>query len=237
MPDLRTNPEEVETMPPPSCPAPPSLGDAARGMLIVLFTLLLAFSQRPRDLSLLSPFETMMAGALFSALAGAVGAWFFVCHRPGLSLRQGMRLTWPGARWMLAAACAGMALGVIAAWVSEAIGLVDRTHGRLDGLVGYGLCVAYLLLGPLGEEAFHRGFVLQALVGKFGANTGIAILTVGRATFIALASENRAAVFMLVFAADLVFALMRHFSKSLWPSIVTNGISTALFYIVIVSAA
>ena len=220
-----------------SLAAPPTLGSVLLAVMLVWIAHDVTAPQWHAKgvRHLFSAMELGLATALVVSLAGAAGAWFFVCHRPGVPVRSGMRLHNPGARWLLMAVALGLALGGVAAWTTK-LTSPEGLSGHVDGLLGYGMLAAYILLGPIGEEAYYRALILPAFVGRFGANTGLAVLCIGHATLLALFAESVATAFAVAFAVELALSLLWYFSRSLWPSIVANSALTLVFHVAAVGS-
>ena len=230
-------PDSQETIPRPAPRKPvPTLGDVMWAVLVVWFASTMGVSPlfSTANRRLFSTLELVWASSLVVALAGCVAAWFFVCHRPRRPSREALRLQWSGTRWALGGTALGVVLGFATLWATR-LDVPSLVAGQVQGLLGHGLFAAYLLLAPAGEEVFYRGLVLPALVGRFGANAGLAVLTVGHATLLAVFSEHAALFFALAFVVELGLSLLRHFSRSLWPSLIANWTRTATFYVVVLS--
>lgn len=185
-------------------------------------------------LRLMSQLEIGLALALILAVAGGLTAWFFVCHRPRMTLATGLKLRLTGLRWLPFAAIVGALLGWAAAYATRETAS-EETQMRVRNALGWSICISYLIIGPIGEEAFYRGLVLPVLVRRFGANAALAFLTVGRATWYAVNARNMVSIFVISFLAELALSLLRHFSRSLWPAIVCNWALTAAYYTLILS--
>jgi len=178
---------------------------------------------------LMSLLEIYLAHALIMGFAGGLTAWYFVCYRPGASLGAGLKIRLTGVRWLLIAGVTGAGLG----WASVSImreGNPVLSQANVRSALGWSICIGYVLLGPVGEEAFYRGLVLPVLIRRFGANTALAFLTVGRATWLAVNTDHITYVFVICFLTELSLSLLRHFSRSLLPSILCNWAVTATFY-------
>jgi CAAX protease family protein len=91
------------------------------------------------------------AALLFASFERAPRAWHF-----------GVRATqlWPTVRW--AALGGGLALGFEIAWI--ALLDVDETNiDKLDALGGFLVALAVIVVAPVSEELFFRGFFYRAL--------------------------------------------------------------------------
>jgi membrane protease YdiL (CAAX protease family) len=209
----------------------PTVRQAVVAVLVVTaaYSAGMASVVEPRHLRLFSEPELALVSSLMVAVAGGAMAWFYACLRPGASLRRGWALFWPGRRWVMA----GVAFGLLAGTAAAGFRLLMLDGGRLARVhdaLGYGLMLAYLLVGPLGEEAFYRALILPALTRRFGFNAGLAVLTVSNATLAALGVPNPVAVFAIAFVPELGLGLLRHFSRSLWPSLAANLTLTTVYY-------
>jgi len=88
----------------------------------------------------------------------------------------------------------------------------------------------------LGEELYYRGLILPALMRRLSPNTGLAVMTVGRALLMGAGAVEPDMVwpqFGISFAMELGLGLLRLFSRSLWPSVVANYAMTTVFWVML----
>lgn len=79
------------------------------------------------------------------------------------------------------------------------------------------------VLGPIAEEVFFRGFMLAAMVRRFGTLKGSAL---GSAVF--SASHVRIGVFVPFFVSGLLLAWLYLKTQSIWPPIVAHAAQNLL---------
>lgn len=148
----------------------------------------------------------------------------------------GLRL--PPARTLFAAFGAGVAGFFVAGGVNAInrwiVGpeIADRyditslfqTRSPAEGaLLVFGVSV----LAPLGEELLFRGYLLRVLGTRYGTLRGVLVTS-----FLFAVIHFNPASLLALFVLGLVFALLRVWSGSIWPSIlghaIQNGTSSAL---------
>ena len=130
--------------------------------------------------------------------------------------------------WGLAALVASLFLTAIYVALVESIG-VDRLLppslpeelGVEDVPLFAFLVVA--VLGPLAEETFFRGFVLNGLSRRWGFRAG----AIGSALLFA-ASHGLTGLFIPVFMSGLVLAWVYRRTGSLWPAVLAHGSQNAI---------
>ena len=78
-------------------------------------------------------------------------------------------------------------------------------------------------MGPLAEETFFRGFVLNGLSRRWGFRAG----AIGSALLFA-ASHGLTGLFIPVFMSGLVLAWVYRRTGSLWPAVLAHGSQNAI---------
>ena len=91
--------------------------------------------------------------------------------------------------------------------------------------------VALTVWVPLIEETFFRGFLLQALVSRYGS--GIAILII---SLIFAVSHLHVGVFVPVFFSSILISWLFVASKSIWVPILTHSLQNLIVSVVAASA-
>lgn len=94
--------------------------------------------------------------------------------------------------------------------------------------------VAGAVITPLGEEAFFRGVVANALLARYGVWVGV----IGSAATFAVAHGINP-ILPVAFVVGVLTALLFRWSGSIWPGVVLHGVNnaTALFVPLLVAAA
>jgi uncharacterized protein len=82
--------------------------------------------------------------------------------------------------------------------------------------------VAGAIITPIGEEAFFRGVVANALLARYGAWVGV---IVSAAIFAVAHGINP--ILPVAFVVGVLTALLFHWSGSIWPGVVLHGVNNA----------
>jgi membrane protease YdiL (CAAX protease family) len=82
--------------------------------------------------------------------------------------------------------------------------------------------VAGSIITPIGEEAFFRGVVANALLRHYGMWVGV----IGSAALFAVAHGFNP-VFIVAFIVGILTALLFRWSGSIWPGVVLHGVNNA----------
>jgi len=101
-----------------------------------------------------------------------------------------------------------------------------------DPLTIVSLGVAVVIMAPIGEELFFRGFLQQVIRQRFGPAIAIAI------TALIFATVHMSPTFILLFATlSVAFSLVFEWVGSLWASIVLHGLWNACVLIYVLCVA
>jgi len=201
--------------------------------LLSMWRLIALAAETGRLFHLVSAHEVALFEALLGAMVGAGLAWFFVSVRAGAPARTGLALRRPQIAYVAAGLALGLAIGAVWAEFLAGRGLARM---RVQGGLGYGLWLGYVALGPMGEELYYRGLILPALMRRLSPNTGLAVMTVGRALLMAAGAPDSDMMwpqFGISFTMELGLGLLRLFSRSLWPGVAANYAMTVVFWVLL----
>lgn len=123
-----------------------------------------------------------------------------------------------------------VAVPVVAAlaWVSAALlgGGSEGINPAVPLLVGaetttdrWLIIISVVVMAPLFEEFFFRGFLFQQFRGLVGVAHGIAL-----AALVFAAVHQSIEMFLPLFGLGVILALVYHYSQSLWASVITHSL-------------
>lgn len=230
------NPAEA----PPSMTVPWTLGDAAKATALVIGgTTVLAFLGAQAVRLLDGPRETM--GLLFSAILEGMFlfvVWRFGPWRYGRSWRAlGLQAALTnGASLALVVFLVSVSFAVLYSLAMTLLGLERLTPPSLPSafmetypqrLALFSLAV---LVAPVAEEVFFRGFLLPVFVGRWGFLRGASLVSL-------LFGLSHVAPGLLVpaFVSGMLLAWLYRRTGSLWNCFIAHGAQNALAFAVAVS--
>ena len=236
MESVPVNPTEA----PSSMAVPWTVGDAAKATaLVVGGTMLLVLLAGPA-LRLLDGQEEVLRILFLSIPEGMLilAVWRFGPWRYSLSWRAlGFQAALNnGAFLALVVFLASISFTVIYSLAMTVLGLDNLTPPALPGelmetyLQRIAAFLLIVMVAPVAEEMFFRGFLLPVFVGRWGFVWG--------ATFVSLlfsASHLMPGVLVPVFVSGLLFAWLYRRTGSLWNCCLAHGAQNALAFAVTVS--
>jgi membrane protease YdiL (CAAX protease family) len=183
----------------------------------------------------------ILLSAIFRTLALiAVWIWVFVLvsksGRPLLGLRRPAHWIW----WLVGPIAGSGLFGVSFYWITSAVGWnpLNPFHAMVDVisitawlpgiaplwasviLVGFG----WLVESPLLEEPIFRGFLQTGIGRRWGIWAAIVLQA---ALFSLLHPLNSLYWIVSIFTAGLVYGLLAHYSKSIWPAVLAHSLYNA----------
>ena len=101
--------------------------------------------------------------------------------------------------------------------------------GYIDGILSHvAIFTLLVLLAPIAEEVFFRGFLLPVLTLRWGFLAGSGITSL-----LFAASHGDLGMIVPAFGAGMLFAWLYHRTRSLWSCIIAHGIQNLLAFAVI----
>jgi membrane protease YdiL (CAAX protease family) len=223
-------------------PEPPSLGavDLLIGVAIVwaadfliggLEIALMLFSGgdlRSGEMPDLSPL-TLIGLSLTSALFAVFVSWHFVCVKYRKRFKSGFAILRVSGRTIAGSVLLGVGGAIVGMFVLGQYANEESFMAKLISQPGglEAICLLGLLVPPL-EEIYYRGFIFSVLQKKLGAFWAIVIVTAwfGGAHAFQLAGDWVG--FAMVVCMGGLWTLLRHYTRSLWPSIIAHWVYNTL---------
>ncbi|MDQ3647087.1 MAG: CPBP family intramembrane metalloprotease [Actinomycetota bacterium] len=167
----------------------------------------------------------VLAAILFAALVARPRAWHFGLRRTAF---------WPAVGWAALGVVAFYAFaGLYSATVdADAKQRITESLGADKGTVGLIVagCVV-MILAPLAEEFFFRGFFYRALRGRFGV-LGAALVDGVVFGFVHYSFEGLDQLLILppLMALGVIYCLVYEQTGSLWPVVAMHAFNNAVAY-------
>ncbi len=150
-------------------------------------------------------------------------SWSYVCGRYGKSFKEGFAIRPVTRKTLLVSLLIGVGGAAVAATVIIGLG---RNHSLLirqdSGLLALGLGMILIVTLPPIEEIYYRGFIFPIIERGAGTTAAIVLVTLWftAAHWVQFFVDAISIPIILVIGA--VFAVQRHLTGSLVPSIVTH---------------
>ncbi|MBI4199189.1 MAG: CPBP family intramembrane metalloprotease [Chloroflexi bacterium] len=210
---------------------------AGVGCAAGLGALLLGVGPAARALGIPGAYAALMvAGALEGMLLLAVWGMGVAKHRVGWDV-LGFRGPWSqGRRWALAAFLASVGFVALYSLGASLLSLESMAPPRLPpeflgspmrALLTF---AAVVLLAPLAEEAFFRGFLLPVFVARWRFLWG--------ASFVSLlfgVSHGSPGLVLPGFVSGMLLSWLYYRTRSLWPCCLAHGAQNALAFSLVIS--
>ncbi len=194
------------------------------------------FADAPKDLTSGEVIANIVAviafkDVLFIGMAAAFALWRYRLGWGGLGFRSFDRALW----WLPLATVSVMIVGMIAYGLAL-IGLgVEQPDQGFDAffetrallpLTG----LAFVIIAPISEETFFRGFVFAGLIRPFGLPAAVAAsgLLFGA---LHVSSLNTLALLVPIGFIGVLLAWLYHRTGSIWPSIFTHMLFNAFGFV------
>lgn len=212
----------------PTAPGWPEMlaGGAAYGLMILLVVWLLP--------GVADPAVAGVVGLLASGVMGLVALAVAVLIRIRGLAAFGFRRARPrhlviGAVLGVVAFVLGVVVAVIYTAVTSDAQNVQASYQAAASAGWWSLVlglIAGAILTPVGEEAFFRGVVANALLTRYGPWVGI----IGSAAVFAIAHGINP-VLPVAFVVGVLTALLYRASGSIWPGVVLHGTNNAIAFV------
>ncbi len=165
----------------------------------------------------------LLAGTLLSNAATVSICCYFVCYRHGLSLREGFALFPVKAKVVAGCVVLGMVCGLGGGFIvsnfSGKPSLIADWFSTPGGRVAISLLA---LIVPPFEEMYYRGFIFPILRNGLGAVWAVPIVSIWFTSIHAIQLWGDWLGLGVLLVMGTVWTLQRHWTDSLWPSIVTH---------------
>jgi membrane protease YdiL (CAAX protease family) len=144
-------------------------------------------------------------------------------HRPSLSLHPGR------AGWLALGVASGLASGALALGFLKLLGRLDwLPHPAELPTAGPGLFIATVLMAPLAEEAFFRGWLQSAIAGELPEERRRRAIVYGALAF---AAAHLGSLYVPQLVLGLIAGALYFFSGSLLPGILAHAAHNAVAFL------
>lgn len=160
---------------------------------------------------------------LASSVITVLIAWLFVCRKYNKSFTEGFVIVPVARTTYTIAILIGMAMALVGGTLSSMFSTGEHMFERIietpSGLLSLGILI---LLAPVLEEIYYRGFIFPVLQKRLGAVAAVVIVTLWFAVAHTFQSLDDMIVIPIIGAAGAVYTIQRWWTGSLTAPIVTH---------------
>jgi hypothetical protein len=200
-------------------------------LLITLIGIALMLIMGPRwEMTILNS-ATLLVGLIVKPVLIVGLCYYFLCKKGQKSLIEGFSLFLPRLKTFSLSVLAALVCIIIPNLFVHIFPSMATAMGKdsatiftelLSSPIGLTLVVIAALIAPFYEELFFRQFVYTKLLNQYNALIAVSVVTFWFFAAHVLQYWGNLLAILIILSLSLMLTLMRHYSKSLVPSIVAH---------------